>query len=164
MRTHLWRLASVVMLLTLLFIPLAAPAAVSAATLPEAPITGGGIMQVIAPSAMGKLESLAATEPLLPTQKQLDDAAALRERFDLPKAKNAVKSEPTDASVVQDSPIGNNMPAALANFDGVGNVNGVLPPDTNGDIGYDSGSGNKYYMQWVNLSFQIWKDRLTHCM
>ncbi len=38
----------------------------------------------------------------------------------------------------------------LANFDGVGNVNGVLPPDTQGDV------GPNHYMQMVNLSFAIW--------
>ena len=36
------------------------------------------------------------------------------------------------------------------NFDGVSNRNGVLPPDTNGDI------GPNHYVQWVNLSLQIW--------
>ena len=41
------------------------------------------------------------------------------------------------------------MPSPLVNFDGLGNVNGVLPPDTNGDV------GPNHYVQWVNLSFQI---------
>ncbi len=41
-------------------------------------------------------------------------------------------------------------PAALANFEGVGNISGVLPPDTNGDI------GPNHYVQWVNLSFAIY--------
>ena len=35
-------------------------------------------------------------------------------------------------------------------FDGVSNVNGVLPPDTNGDV------GPNHYVQWVNLSFAIY--------
>ncbi len=48
------------------------------------------------------------------------------------------------------------MPAPLADFNGMSNVNGVLPPDTQGDIGYDPLSGTKYYVQWINLSFQIW--------
>jgi hypothetical protein len=39
---------------------------------------------------------------------------------------------------------------AIANFDGVNNVNSVLPPDTNGDI------GPNHYVQWVNLSFAIY--------
>ncbi len=48
------------------------------------------------------------------------------------------------------------MPATDFNFEGVNNVNGVLPPDTNGDIGYDPATGKKYYFQWVNLSYAIW--------
>jgi hypothetical protein len=48
------------------------------------------------------------------------------------------------------------MPAPLENFDGVNNINAVLPPDTQGDIGYDPASGRKFYVQWVNLSFEIW--------
>ena len=48
------------------------------------------------------------------------------------------------------------MPSPLTSFDGVGNVNGVHPPDTQGDIGYDAATGTKYYVQWVNLSFAIW--------
>jgi hypothetical protein len=42
------------------------------------------------------------------------------------------------------------MPATIANFDGVSNIDGVLPPDTNGDV------GPNHYMQWVNLSLAIW--------
>jgi len=41
------------------------------------------------------------------------------------------------------------MPATMVNFEGIGNVNGVLPPDTNGDVGPD------HYVQIVNLSFAI---------
>ena len=48
------------------------------------------------------------------------------------------------------------MPSPVANFEGVNNVNGVLPPDTQGDVGTDPGTSKKYYVQWVNLSFQIW--------
>ncbi len=43
-----------------------------------------------------------------------------------------------------------NMPAPILNFEGVDNVNGVHPPDTQGDVGPD------HYVQWVNLSFAIW--------
>ena len=42
------------------------------------------------------------------------------------------------------------MPAPITNFAGVGNVDGVYPPDTNGDV------GPNHYVQWVNLHFQIW--------
>lgn len=40
--------------------------------------------------------------------------------------------------------------APLQSFDGVANVNGVLPPDTNGDV------GPNHYVQMVNLSFAIY--------
>lgn len=38
----------------------------------------------------------------------------------------------------------------ITNFEGINNRNGVLPPDTQGDVGPD------HYVQMVNLSFQIW--------
>lgn len=48
-----------------------------------------------------------------------------------------------------------NLPSLLAptpsvNFEGVGNLDGVYPPDTEGDVGLN------HYVQWVNLHFQIW--------
>lgn len=42
------------------------------------------------------------------------------------------------------------MPAPLLSFEGVANVDNVLPPDTIGDVGPD------HYVQMVNLSFAIW--------
>jgi hypothetical protein len=41
------------------------------------------------------------------------------------------------------------MTAPIANFAGVGNVNGKIPPDTNGDVGISD------YLQVVNDSFDI---------
>ncbi|HET8906651.1 MAG TPA: carboxypeptidase regulatory-like domain-containing protein [Ktedonobacterales bacterium] len=51
---------------------------------------------------------------------------------------------------VQKSVTTNTMPAFQQNFEGVGNVNGVLPPDTQGDVGPNN------YVQMVNLSFAVW--------
>ncbi len=42
------------------------------------------------------------------------------------------------------------MPAPLASFDGVSNLNDRVPPDTEGDV------GPAHYVQWVNLSLAIW--------
>ena len=42
------------------------------------------------------------------------------------------------------------MPALGQSVEGVGNVNGVLPPDTNGDV------GPNHFVQWVNLSFAVY--------
>ncbi len=40
--------------------------------------------------------------------------------------------------------------AAILNFDGIDNVDGVYPPDTDGDVSLD------HYFQMINLSFAIW--------
>jgi hypothetical protein len=45
-------------------------------------------------------------------------------------------------------------PLPTMNFDGINNIDGVLPPDTQGDVGVD------YYVQWVNLSWAIY-DKAT---
>jgi hypothetical protein len=42
------------------------------------------------------------------------------------------------------------FPGSVYTFEGVNNLNGVLPPDTNGDV------GPAHYVQWVNLSFAIY--------
>lgn len=52
--------------------------------------------------------------------------------------------------VLQTSTPLNAAPATLFNFEGVNNVDSVLPPDTNGDI------GPNHYVQWVNLTFAIY--------
>jgi len=51
---------------------------------------------------------------------------------------------------LQSIPGGANMPDPIQNFEGVDNVNGVLPPDTEGDV------GPNHYVQMVNISFAIW--------
>ncbi len=53
-------------------------------------------------------------------------------------------------SVLQSSPGIGNIPTTSVNFDGVNNRNGVLPPDTSGDV------GPNHYVQWVNLSYGIY--------
>jgi hypothetical protein len=78
------------------------------------------------------------------------------QRFTNPKISIATEAGGMDSSVVQREAGGESMPAPTANFEGVNNVNGVYPPDTQGDIGYDPATSKKYYVQWVNLSFQIW--------
>ncbi len=42
------------------------------------------------------------------------------------------------------------MPTPIVNFAGVSNVSGVLPPDTQGDV------GPNHYVQWVNLAYSIY--------
>ncbi len=42
------------------------------------------------------------------------------------------------------------VPSPFLNFEGVNNVDGVLPPDTNGDI------GPNHYVQWVNKTLAVY--------
>lgn len=49
----------------------------------------------------------------------------------------------------------NTMPGFAQNFEGVGNVNGVLPPDTQGAVGPNN------YVQMVNLSFAVYNKQGT---
>ena len=53
-------------------------------------------------------------------------------------------------TVVQRSVPGTRVPAPLLTFEGINNLTGGLPPDTNGDVGAN------HYMQWVNISFAIY--------
>ncbi len=52
--------------------------------------------------------------------------------------------------VVQASPELPTIPGPSRNVEGIGNVNAVLPPDTNGDV------GPNHFVQWVNLSFAVY--------
>jgi hypothetical protein len=76
----------------------------------------------------------------------------------MPKVSNSPSAGQAQAAdgALQSRAASGSMPAPLANFEGINNINAVLPPDTQGDIGYDPVSGRKFYVQWVNLSFEIW--------
>ncbi len=52
--------------------------------------------------------------------------------------------------VVQSSPELPSIPGPSHSVEGIGNVNGVLPPDTNGDV------GPNHFVQRVNLSFAVY--------
>jgi N-acetylneuraminic acid mutarotase len=83
----------------------------------------------------------------------------------LPKAANgAAQSNPNWRDPLwQNQHAPQVMPTPIANFDGLSdddneNVHGgrYVPPDTNGDIGYDPATGTKYYVQWINIIMAIW--------
>jgi hypothetical protein len=56
----------------------------------------------------------------------------------------------TGDGALQEGGGGTSAPTSLQTFEGVNNVNAVLPPDTVGDV------GPNHYVQMVNLSFAIW--------
>ena len=55
-----------------------------------------------------------------------------------------------DPALQVDYPAGRNIRGPIISMDGVGNVSGVYPPDTDGDVGPD------HYFQMINLAFAIW--------
>jgi hypothetical protein len=96
--------------------------------------------------------ALASIPPISPVP-QLEDAETNELNILPGRDTDAfLNNQPTDFKdpVLQEGELSSNISAPLQNFDGVNNVNGVLPPDTNGDV------GPNHYVQWVNLSFAIY--------
>ncbi len=100
--------------------------------------------EVIYPERTDTSEPL-HTRPVLPPQAG---------RKDLPRKVIADRiNSPEPVPAIDPALDGNPSPEAgttFLNFDGLNNRNGVLPPDTVGDI------GPNHYVQMVNLSLQIW--------
>ncbi len=102
-------------------------------------------------------------------------------RFDDPKFLEGLKEQGIDlteylASLAQPDAVvqgqigvpyaPNAMPPTLHNFEGVsqnemqavvpGTSDNYIPPDTDGDVGYDPVTGKKYYVQYINTAYAIW--------
>ena len=73
-------------------------------------------------------------------------------RAEAAAAKRAVA--PASDPVLQKAPAPRDMPAPLITFEGPGNLDGVLPPDNNGDV------GPQHYVAMVNMHFCIY-DKAT---
>ncbi len=129
-------------------------------------LIGVGVAALTAVGAGRASQSGAAASPraLVVAAARRDVSPRLR---DIPPAPSAAGHEPGgreprpwrrgDRSrklpldpLVQDYPSVPIIPTPSQSFEGVGNVNGVLPPDPNGDV------GPNHYVQWVNLSFAIY--------
>ncbi len=153
MRTRLWRFVSIVVLLAMFVSPVGSASAASTGSQSIAHKTN---VQVINASYVGTSQPLSSLAPVKVEASAATIARSQKERLTFPKTQNALTNGGFDPSFVQDGPVTNSMPATEANFEGVNNVSGVLPPDTQGDVGFDASTGTKYYVQWVNLAFQIW--------
>ena len=70
-------------------------------------------------------------------------------REETPRFRHLVGPRSIDP-VVQSSPLTPLIASPAFSVEGVDNVNSVLPPDTNGDVGPND------YVQWVNLSFAVY--------
>jgi hypothetical protein len=66
-----------------------------------------------------------------------------------PRFRHAVGSKVLDP-IVQSTPAPALVSGPILSFEGVSNLNGVLPPDT-------EGAGPNHYVQWVNLSFAVYQ-------
>ena len=148
-----WQLTSLVVLLAMIISPIGFGSAAPLPSQPAAPHPGA---RVIYPSYVGVSQPLRDLAPIKIDPNAVSELSKIKDRLAIPKTQNDLPNGSRDNSIVQDRSIGPLMPSPIANFEGVNNVNGVLPPDTQGDIGTDPGTGKKYYVQWVNLSFEIW--------
>jgi subtilisin-like proprotein convertase family protein len=119
---------------------------------PKTPTKPYGV-EVVSAEAFGKIESLAAINRNVPSTGRPEE----NEAPVLPKAFVGPQAFEPDA-VLQTTTGPQAMPTPIANFDGLGSPEAgpYLPPDTNGDIGYDSTSGRRYYFSWVNVSYKAW--------
>ncbi len=157
----LFGIGGLALMLTLLF----GPVVPTSAQAPDAlrVVVGQSIQNDVSPplSAIRPIRPSKGLVPIEIPMQPLPKAAS----GDAKAASGDAKSASGDAShvdpVVQNQPGALNMPSPIVNFEGVNNVDGVLPPDTQGDIGYDPISGRKYYVQWVNVSFAIWDVTIT---
>ncbi|MCF8307964.1 MAG: T9SS type A sorting domain-containing protein [Bacteroidales bacterium] len=93
-------------------------------------------------------EPLRDKEPIKPSERDRswkDDI--IQNEFIPPQEKD---NRDIEDPVVQKDKGSREMRGPINNFEGTGNLNGVYPPDTEGDVGED------YYFQMINLSFTIY--------
>ena len=117
------------------------------------PIVSVAVQHDVSPALAGQEQAAAQAQELSEQALESEQDIDSPPRLTFPKAENAQPpSEPDGA--LQNAPSAGGMPMADFNFEGVKNADNpgpVLPPDTNGDI------GPNHYVQWVNLSMQIWR-------
>jgi len=104
------------------------------------PATHGG------PPTVTRAEHWDKSRPLREIPGRAPQGAAIHEA---PRFRQAVGPKSVDP-VVQSSPAPSLIAPPSISFEGVSNLNGVLPPDTNGAI------GPNHYVQWVNLSLAVY--------
>jgi hypothetical protein len=141
------RAASLIASVTLLFGVVGPVQATSSPTTPKA--STGQAAPTLAPDVTDAVrhDKSPALRSIKPAREGPDSNGNQAPRHLIPrKLEDGAKA---GSAKVQSAITTNNMPSFDANFDGVGNVNGVLPPDTQGDVGPDN------YVQMINLSFAV---------
>jgi hypothetical protein len=112
------------------------------------PVPGEGAPIVLYPEKISLSRPLREITPVSPATKEIQ--APVKEIPTLGLEKSISSPSLEVDSALQDWPGGVNIPTTHQNFEGVNNINGVLPPDTQGDV------GPYHYVQWVNLAFAVY--------
>ena len=118
-------------------------------SMPVAVQAQGGGHPVVAYATRSDTTQALRDLPQLPPLPAVLGEVFQRPRKLLPNRDVGAAPQDADAALQTDLVSAPAAPTLGANFEGVSNVNGVLPPDTVGDIGPNN------YVQMVNLSFAI---------
>jgi len=153
MHTHLWRLA-IITLLAMFISPIYLGNSTSAAPLDTQTAAQHSGMRVIKASYVGASQPLRSITPIAQAPNAPSALRRLQDRLMMPKTQKTSNGG-LDVSIVQDRPVSMSMPAPIAFFEGANNVNGVLPPDTQGDIGYDPATFSENFETWPLTGWTI---------
>jgi hypothetical protein len=93
-----------------------------------------------------RLDSMQPIEPVAQDLNRVRINRFLPSRLKMAKQASRIWQDPVAQLAHGLAP----MPSPIQNFAGVPNVSGVLPPDTQGDV------GPNHYVQWVNLAFAVY--------
>ena len=133
------------------FVPLARSGILNRQASIAPPVQESTGPQVVSSSQNDLSQPLSAIPPISPEQARPDPDLNELRPLGARITGDAGPKDFVDPLFQEDSDLSLvNIAAPIQNFEGVNNVNGVLPPDTNGDV------GPNHYMQWVNLSFAIY--------
>ncbi len=127
------------------------PGGKAAGTIPDPKPYG---VEVVSAEAFGTIKSLADVPDVPRSPRPSDDDAAVLPKYQ----QNGPVSYQID-NMLQTKPGAlESLGSPIANFAGMGiaETGGYLPPDTQGDIGYDSATSKRYYFQWVNAAYKVW--------
>ncbi|MEJ2710412.1 MAG: Ig-like domain-containing protein [Anaerolineales bacterium] len=141
MRKIIFSLIGFVLLAAVLAAPLSGPA--GAAVEAQAP---GPRPVVREATRTDQIQSMRRLPPIPPVLGEIFQTKPPKK---LPNRPGGAGSNAPDP-VLQEALVGTSTANTLSSFEGVSNVNGVLPPDTVGDI------GPNHYVQMVNLSFAVY--------
>ena len=128
--------------------PVAGPRQAGAFPLGSAPSSTGDVRThgIAQPHRVPAIRTMSPGRPRWYGNKTVDELRGSGDAEGLPQALPA----PSKDGALQSRTGGRAIPAPIVSFNGVGNRNGLLPPDTNGEI------GPNHYLQIANVSFAVY--------